>query len=161
VNLVAHAPDRNSKNIGRPCSAPTTMDECVEDKFAFDLVDRMADKVRNDLIYGQSTSVHRILRCRVIGRSCNRWRGHFVLRSHAPAAKRLVRHPRRAPLVASKIWLPSSKCCLLRQSQTCRRRTRAPLPCSGARNQAARCKQCPLWVKSRHSHRKRSCPLYP
>jgi hypothetical protein len=48
------------------------MNECVEDEFAFDLVDRVADKVRNDLIYGQSTSVRQILRCRVIGRSCNR-----------------------------------------------------------------------------------------
>jgi len=48
------------------------MDECVEDEFAFDLVDRVADNVRNDLIYSQPTKVHRILRCRVIGRSCNR-----------------------------------------------------------------------------------------
>ena len=72
VNLVAHAPDRNSENIGGPCSAPTTMDECMEDELAFDLVDRVADKVRNDLIYSQPTKVHRILRCRVIGCSCNR-----------------------------------------------------------------------------------------
>ena len=48
------------------------MDECVEDEFAFDLVDRMADKVRNDLIYSQPMRVHRLLRLRVIGRFCNR-----------------------------------------------------------------------------------------
>jgi hypothetical protein len=48
------------------------MDECVEDEFAFDLVDRVADKVRNDLIYSQRMRVHRLLRRRVIGRICNR-----------------------------------------------------------------------------------------
>ena len=48
------------------------MDECVEDEFAFDLVDRVADKVRNDFIYSQLTSVHRILRRRMMRRSCNR-----------------------------------------------------------------------------------------
>ena len=36
------------------------MDECAEDELAFDLVDRAADKVRNDLIYSQPSDVHRI-----------------------------------------------------------------------------------------------------
>src|SRR5450756_1405158 len=48
VNLVAHTPDRNSKNIGRPCATPTIADECMEDEFAFDLVDRVTDEMRND-----------------------------------------------------------------------------------------------------------------
>ena len=52
------------------------MDECVEDELALDLVDRAADKVRNNLIYSQSTGVHRILRGRMMWRSCICKRGH-------------------------------------------------------------------------------------
>jgi hypothetical protein len=48
------------------------MGECVEDEFTFDLVDRVADKVRNDLIYSRPLRVHRLLRRRLIGRFCNR-----------------------------------------------------------------------------------------
>ena len=59
----------------------------MEDEFAFDLVDRMADKVRNDLIYSQPTGVHRILRRRVIGRLVIASVDIVVLRSHVANRK--------------------------------------------------------------------------
>jgi hypothetical protein len=63
VNLVAHTPDRNSENTGRPSAAPTMMDECVEDQFSVYLVDRVTDKVRNDLFHSQSLRVFKRTEC--------------------------------------------------------------------------------------------------
>ena len=81
------------------------MDECVEDELALDLLDRAADKVRNNLIYSQPTGVHRILRGRMMWRSRICKRGHCCAPGLTlPTAKRLVRLPRRAPLIANKIW---------------------------------------------------------
>ena len=45
--------------MGRLSAAPTMMDECVEDEFSFDLVDRVTDKVRNDFIHSQYMRVYR------------------------------------------------------------------------------------------------------
>ena len=71
TNLVAYARNWNSENTGRPCAAPMIMDECVEDEFAFDLVDRMTDKVRSDFIQSKSSKVYRRLRRQVLVRLCD------------------------------------------------------------------------------------------
>ena len=81
------------------------MDECVEDELALDLVDRAADKVRNNLIYSQSTGVHRILRGRMMWRSCICKRGHCC----APFSRYQLQSgwyafPEEPQLIPSKIW---------------------------------------------------------
>ena len=81
------------------------MDECVEDELALDLVDRAADKVRNNLIYSQSTGVHRILRGRMMWRSCMCKRGHCC----APVSRYQLQSgwyafPEEPQLIPSKIW---------------------------------------------------------
>ena len=47
------------------------MDECVEDEFAFDFLDRVTDKVRSDFIQSKSSKVYRRLRRQVLVRLCD------------------------------------------------------------------------------------------
>ena len=71
VNFVANASDRNSEHSGRASTASAIMGQRVNDEFAFDLLDRVTDKVRSDFIQSKFSSTYRLLPRQTLISSCD------------------------------------------------------------------------------------------